>query len=190
MQPILSKVTVNNFVKRQVKGSGKTYSKNLNFEQIANHAESQLSKGQYKNGYRDGVILCKVSKDLVNQFICPLVRINETTILKAELVKRRPKEEPYIQIKSLNGTPVETGAVDLILYHHNILAETNEQTSGSEWELISFHALPKGVKTLPMGAITMMRNQMQLEGGTKGFYSSDEWAKSIHFWQKYAAINS
>ena len=36
---------------------------------------------------------------------------------------------------------------------------------------------------MPMGPTTMMRNQLQLKGGTKGFYSSEEWAKSVEFWQ-------
>ena len=41
---------------------------------------------------------------------------------------------------------------------------------------------------MPMGPITMMRNQLELEGGTKGEYSSDEWAESVNFWQKYAVL--
>ena len=34
----------------------------------------------------------------------------------------------------------------------------------------------------------MMRNQLELNGGTKAEYSSDEWAKSVRFWQTYAPI--
>ena len=37
-----------------------------------------------------------------------------------------------------------------------------------------------------MGPVTMMRNQMLLPGGTKGKYSSDDWAKSVKFWNEYA----
>ena len=40
------KVAVNDFVKRQTEGSGKSYSSYLTFEQIARHAEEQLHKGQ------------------------------------------------------------------------------------------------------------------------------------------------
>ena len=50
------------------------------------------------------------------------------------------------------------------------------------------HALPEGVNSLPMGSVTMMRNQLQLPGGTKGFYSSEQWAKSIKFWQNYCFL--
>ena len=46
-------------------------------------------------------------------------------------------------------------------------------------------AKPKDIK-MPMGPVTMMRNQLQKPGGTKGIYESDKWAKSVDFWQKYA----
>ena len=39
---------------------------------------------------------------------------------------------------------------------------------------------------MPMGPVTMMRNQLQLVGGTKGIYTSEEWAESVYFWQQYA----
>ena len=37
-------VGVNSFVKRQTKNSGKTYSKTMSFEDIANHACEQIKK--------------------------------------------------------------------------------------------------------------------------------------------------
>ena len=39
-----------------------------------------------------------------------------------------------------------------------------------------------------MGPITMMRNQMELLGGTKGQYTSEDWAESVEFWQNYAVL--
>jgi len=41
-----------------------------------------------------------------------------------------------------------------------------------------------------MGPVTMMRNQLDLIGGTKASYSSEQWAESVRFWQQYAAIDS
>jgi len=178
-------VGVNDFVKRQQKNTGKTYS-TLSFEEISSHASQQLKKNNFKNGYRDGVIIVNVDQTLVHKFICPFVKINNKTILQAEIAKRRPDEEHYIRIKAKNGKELETGKVELILYRSDVLKETNEQTTNCNWELISFHAIPKGVESLPMGAITMMRNQLQLKGGTKGEYSSQEWANSVYFWQNYA----
>ena len=182
-----NRVKVNSFVRRQVKSSGKTYS-TLSFEEIASYAEAQLEKGNYKTGYRDGVILVNVEEKLVKHFICPFTRLTDDSQLTATIIRRRPEEEPYIQIRALNGNPLKAGSVDLILYHHDVLAETNEQESKEGWELIAFHAIPEGIKTMPMGPITMMRNQLQLKGGTKGEYNSDEWAESVNFWQKYIAL--
>jgi hypothetical protein len=182
-------VSVNDFVCRQTKDSMKSYTKNLSFDEIAIHAQSQLACGNYKQGYRDGVIIVQVEDKLLHHFICPFVKITNETKLNAILVRRRPEETPYIQIRALNGTPLKTGSVDLILYRHDVLAETNEQTSDADWELISFHAIPEGVDDMPMGPITMMRNQLQLTGGTKAYYESDYWAKSVKFWQEYAILD-
>ena len=188
MKNISGSVSVNDFVKRQIKGSGKTYATGLTFEEISSHAEEQLIKGDYTKGYRDGVILVQAAPELIQHFICPFVKIDETTDLKAEMVRRRPEEEPYIQMRALNGTPLKTRSVDLILYHHDVLSETHEQTSNEDWELISFHAIPDGIEKMPMGPVTMMRNQLQLTGGTKAFYESEIWVQSVKFWQKYAVL--
>jgi hypothetical protein len=35
----------------------------------------------------------------------------------------------------------------------------------------------------------MMRNQLELPGGTKANYSSEEWAEAVRFWQQYASLD-
>jgi len=187
---VIKTVFINNFVRRQTKKSGKTYFEEFTFEKIALHAQEQLVCGNFKQGYRDGVVIIQVDKKLIHHFICPFVKITNETELNASMVQRRPEESPYIQIRALNGTPLKTGSVDLILYRHDVLAETNEQTSDADWELISFHAIPEGVDDMPMGPVTMMRNQLQLPGGTKAKYESDDWADSVKFWQEYAMLES
>ena len=178
-------VGISEFVYRQKPNSGKTYS-SLDFPEIAKYAEEKLNENDYVKGYRDGVVIIKIEDEMTKKFTCPFVKINDNSILKAEVARRRPEEEHYIRIKSTNGTPLETGSVELILYRNDVLKESNENTTESDWELISFHAIPKEVEEMPMGAVTMMRNQLQLPGGTKGHYESDKWAKSVQFWQKYA----
>ena len=69
------KVSVNEFVRRQIKGSGKTYSVDLSFEDIAKYAESELIKGNYIQGYRDGVIIINVEPSKIDSFKCPLVKV-------------------------------------------------------------------------------------------------------------------
>lgn len=189
MKNLYTTIGVNEFVKRQIKGSGKTYSNTLSFENIAEYATKQLAKGRYKEGYREGVILAQVDPSLINNYICPFVKIDEDSRLQAKIVRRRPEEEPYMQIRALNGIPLKTGSVDIILYRHDVLMETNEENTDKEWELISFHAIPLNISEMPMSPTTMMRNQLQLKGGTKAQYKSDEWANSVKFWQGYAVLD-
>ena len=182
------RVAVNNFVLRQKEGSGKSFTKNLSFDQIAEHAKRQMELGFFKEGYRKGVRIISVDSSLTHKFICPFVRIDSKTKLLAKYVQRREEENFYIQIRAKSGDLLRAGKVELILYHHDVLSENDEQTTDLEWELISFHALPEGVDYMPMGPITMMRNQLELSGGTKANYPSDAWAKSVEFWQQYAAL--
>ncbi len=181
-------VGVSEFVRRQVAGSGKTYSPTLSFEDIAHHAGEQLARGAYRKGYRDGVILIPVKSLLVDQFICPFVRITDDTPLKVIRTRRRPEEEPYLQIQALRGNLLKAGRVELILYRRDVLEESGERSCDTEWELISIQAVPEGVDEMPMGPVTMMRNQLALPGGTKAHYSSEEWAEAVRFWQHYAPL--
>ena len=189
MEKLHTSVGVNEFVLRQVKDSGKTYTDGLSFNQIAQCAQKKLATGNYKAGYRDGVVLVPEDKNLLHYYFCPFVKIDKNTKLRAQVIRRRPDEETYIQIRALNGSPLKTDSVDLILYRRDVLAETNEQSTDADWELISFHAIPEGIENMPMGPVTMMRNQLQLPGGTKAYYESEKWAKSIEFWQKYAVLD-
>ena len=188
MKSINASVGVNDFVVRQISGSGKTYSDLLTFAEIASIAERQLQNGNYIKGYRDGVLLAKVDKININKFICPFTKITSNTRLSAKLIRRRSNEEPYIQIRALNGKYLATKSVDLILYRRDVLLENNEQTTNADWELISFNAIPIGINTMPMGPVTMMRNQLQLKGGTKAHFNSADWAQSVNFWQRYAVL--
>ena len=185
----MKKIAVNDFVRRQIKGTGKTYSSNLTFAEIADHAEAQMASGNYKDGYRDGIRIVSGSAEIAKHFICPFTKIDNNTELKAEVVKRKPDEGSYFQIRAINADPLPTGKVEFILYSHDVLAENNEQTTDSEWELISIHAFPEGVDHLPMGPVTMMRNQLEHPGGTKAHYASADWAESVRFWQQYAAVD-
>ena len=125
----MGKVAVNDFVRRQIKGSGKTYSKSLSFEEIAADAESQMIKGHFEEGYRDGVRIIIGSQNLLTEFICPFVKIDNDIELISKVVCRQEGEEPYIQIRAKTGKPVEPGRIEYILYHHDVLAENNEQST-------------------------------------------------------------
>ena len=185
----MEKVGVNKFVTRQIKGSGKTYSNKLTFSEIALDAQSQMAKKSYDEGYRDGVRIVQGSKENIKYFHCPFVKINSNTQLISRVVKRQDNEESYIQTRAVTGKQLKAEKVEYILYRHDILAENRENSTNKDWELISIHAIPKGVDKMPMGPVTMMRNQLNLEGGTSANYTSEEWAEAVEFWQKYAELD-
>ena len=185
----MKKVAVNSFVKRQIKGSGKTYSETLSFEEIALDAQNQMLKRNFKEGYRDGVRIVNANNKNIKHFYCPYVKINNNTELISRIVKRQDNEESYIQTRVKSGIPLAAGKVEYIVYRNDVLAENNENTTDSDWELISIHAIPKGVDKMPMGPVTMMRNQLNLEGGTRAHYTSEEWAEAVEFWQKYVELD-
>jgi len=180
-------VRASTFVERQKKDSGKTYSDSLSITEIASIAEENLNSGNYIEGYRDGVVLVELEGDIARKFICPLTKINRGTVLTAKNVQRREGEEYYIQIRALNGESLATEKVDLVLYRNDVLQETNEASADADWELIAFMAKPRDNK-MPMGPVTMMRNQLQRPGGTKGLYAPEKWAESVDFWQRYAIL--
>ena len=62
-------VAVNDFVHRQVQGSGKTYSKTLSFDSIARHADTQMKKGCFTIGFRDGVRIVHADQSIVDEFV-------------------------------------------------------------------------------------------------------------------------
>ena len=74
-------IGVNQFVKRQIAGSGKTYALSLSFKEICLHAQFQIAKNKYKNGYRDGVIIVEVDTDKISDFVCPYeISTNKTRL--------------------------------------------------------------------------------------------------------------
>ena len=181
-------VAVNEFVKRQVEGSGKTYARSMSFDYIAKHSGEQMLNKCFSEGYRDGVRIVHADRSVINDFVCPYVELDENTQLVSKLVRRSVREDFYIQTRAVNGKVTKTGKVDLIIYRHDVLKENNENSTDAEWELISINAIPQGLDSIPMGPITMMRNQFDLIGGTKAVYASEEWAESVRFWQKYAPL--
>ena len=52
-------VGVSKFVRRQKKGSGKTFS-SLSFNKLAEYAEKELNNNNFKQGYRDGATNVKM----------------------------------------------------------------------------------------------------------------------------------
>ena len=57
------------------------------------------------------------------------------------------------------------------------------------WELISINAIPKGSDSIPDGTNHYDEESIKPRRWNKALYKTEEWAESVQFWQKYAAID-
>ena len=84
----MEKVSVNAFVTRQIKGSGKTYSSSLTFEEIAKDAENQMKK----EAFRDGLDMVKEGKIDPSSVIDCVINKNGPSIREIIIKNYRQKE--------------------------------------------------------------------------------------------------
>ena len=132
-------------------------------------------------GYRDGVLRVPVPPE---RFFSSSVQVHTDTELRAVFEPRRVGEEPFLQVLALSEKRPALG-VEIILYRHDVLKETEESSSEAEWEVVSIQARSSEEEE-PMHPVTMARNYLQRPGGTKGEYAAEEFAKSIWYWSTRA----
>lgn len=134
-------------------------------------------------GYRDGVVRVVVPP---TEFFSALVRLEPGDNLQAEYKARREGEDPFIDVRVLKN-PQPAGYVEVILYRHDVLAADGDASCEEEdsWEVVSINAQPEE-GDVPMLPLTMARNMLGLEGGTKAEYAAEQFAASIVFWSQHA----
>jgi len=115
-----------------------------------------------KPGYREGVLLVPVPSE---GFWSGIVQLKSGFIFLGKFAARKEGEEPRKQLFSA-GKKMPAKSVDIILYRHDVLAETDEAETDADWEIISINASPDE-EEIPMDPMTMMYNHFELSGGTK-----------------------
>jgi uncharacterized protein DUF3228 len=118
-------------------------------------------------------------------FFTTTVPVDDETSLKANFGRRRPHEEPYLSVMS-EGEAIPASFAKVVLYSHETLAENNEQSANTDWELVSLIASP--VEDEPMSPVTMMRNMKGKPGGSQVSYSAEELVNAIEFWSKHTKV--
>lgn len=146
------------------------------WEELENLVEENFDKA--KPGYREGVMLVPLAPA---GFWASTVQVTPSTTLKATFGSRRENELSFVSVTAVNGEKMPAKAVDIVLYHRDVLAETGEATVDTEWEIVSVNAHATEEEE-PMHPLTMARNMLQLPGGTKGEYTGEQFAKSIAYW--------
>lgn len=118
-------------------------------------------------------------------FVGSTVLVEEDTPLRAELVRRRPGEEPYVRVLAAGPRePVRHAAV--VLYSAATLEEDGgRRSSDAAWEVVALLAGP--VEEEPMDPLTMARNLLRKPGGTFCAYSAGQFAEAVWYWARRAA---
>ncbi len=172
-------VAVGSFVKRQTPESRYSHHQ-WHWDYIADLVAANMKYA--KPGYRNGVMLVPVPPD---GFFCGVVEVTKDTPLYAKFESRRMPEDPYIVIEAAGGEKLPAKAVEIVIYHHDVLAENNEADTDAEWEIVSINARPT-LWPEPMTPMAMARNMLQLPGGTKAEYTAQQFAEAIVYWSRHA----
>jgi hypothetical protein len=117
-------------------------------------------------------------------FRCTTVKIRDGMTLAAEVTRRQPHEDPFVQVVCpLNAEPEPVNFASVVLYHKDTLEENNgKRTTDCEWEIVCLLASP--VEKEPMDYLTMARNMLGRPGGSKSTYTAEEFAASIYHWSQ------
>ena len=184
-QPKYPKGTVqfSNFVRRQTPGSEFSHFTIAEAE-VLDRITANWSN--YKEGYRDGVILIPVNPD---GFFSSVVALEEGDFLVGQYKARRPGETPrkstFVYRPGQANTKLPAKQVDIVLYRADVLAENNERSTDAEWEVVSINANPvEGDMPIPVGAL--IANHFQLSGGTATNMTDSQFVAqlrtSVLFW--------
>ena len=178
------KVACGLFVQRQTQDSGYSHFDG-SWEELADLIESLMENqpAMVVPGYRDGVVLVHIPTVMANQFYSAVVTLNEKIKLTANYAPRRCGEAPFIRVSAKAEKQMACYA-SVVLYRHDVLAENNERETEAEWEIVAIKARVEKEEE-PMDPYTMARNFLHLEGGTKGDFTAEQFAKSIVYWNSH-----
>jgi hypothetical protein len=106
--------------------------------------------------------------------------------LQAEVVRRQPGEDPYVEvyIDTLDAmkfgiSPTPAVYCNIVCYSAEALLENGgERSTFCDWEIVAILASKKEIE--PMPPLTMARNFLEKAGGTKSIYSAEEFAQAIY----------
>lgn len=115
-------------------------------------------------------------------FFSPYTLVSPGYDIVADVVKRQPNEDYYIQTKLAerqNYVPEEVNYAYAVCYSRAALKENGGEESKYDWEVVCLIASP--VKDEPMDPLTMARNMLEKPGGTKSTYTAEQFAEAIYY---------
>lgn len=139
-----------------------------------------------KPGFTEGCIEVTVPVEGFFSGVVDLVAAPKA-VVTAKFAPRRNGEDPVLSVKGEPALKAPAKSVRVICYSHDLLRpadKPSEATTDAEWEIITILA-ECDTEPAPMPPITMARNFLNLDGGTKGEFSPEDFAKSIIYWAQH-----
>lgn len=139
-----------------------------------------------KPGYRDGVLLVPVPADY---FFTPVVTLRVGDHLAGSYDRRRdgeaPRKSQFVIRKGLRAKNRHDPAkfVNVVLYHHDVLAEDGPTATDCEWEIVTILASP--VADEPMTPDTLLANHFGADGGTDTKMTAEEFETALRVSYQY-----
>lgn len=175
-------IHINSFVRRQTKTSPFSYW-TFDDEELLHRIKAGWEKR--KPGYRDGVTLVPINPE---GCFSGIVKLKAGDMLVGIYEARKAGEEPRKHTYAV-GEKLPASNCYVVLYHHDVLVEGNENETDKEWEMVSFNASPDD-KEPPISPGTLMANHFKLSGGTDTRMTDSEFVAalrvSVEYWKDKA----
>lgn len=191
-------VAFTEFVRRQTEASHFSHW-TISDEMMLERIQSAAQAGRYETSYRPGVLQVAINV-LPGEFFTGVVELTEGTKLVGEYVARRPGEEPrkntYVRrmqkiVPRQLIEKQEAVAVDVILYHHDVLLEGNENDTDADWEIVSVNARTTHGPQ-PIHPMTLMHNHFGSDGGTDTKMTPEQLVEKLRegfeYWKSRAML--
>jgi hypothetical protein len=168
---------------RHTPTSGRSFFKG-DAEQLIGHVAASWHMrraGQGRQSLDEVVVVPMPYAVATKEFQCNTVLADESTRFVAGVERRQEKEEPFISVRAHRDSPtIKTTHAWVVCYHYGVLSEDEREGVTADWYIVSIGA--SDTNDEPMYPLTMARNQLGLEGGTKVDYPKEEWARAVHYW--------
>ncbi len=139
-----------------------------------------------KPGFTEGCVEVPVPAEGFFSGVVDL-RAKPKAVLTPRFAPRQNGEDPILSVHGEPSLKAPAKSVRIICYSHDLLRpadKPSEATTDAEFEIITILAECDD-EPAPMPPVTMARNFLNLDGGTKGDFSPEDFAKSIIYWSQH-----
>ncbi len=127
-------------------------------------------------------------------FFLSTTALQDDLPLKAEVVRRQPGEDPFVEVyvdfndprwQFLGGLGVRGGFepakyCSIVCYSGEALLENDgKRSTDCDWEIVC--VIASNMEKEAMDTLTMARNFLGKAGGTKSIYTAEEFAEAIYY---------